>query len=210
VPIDWNDVAQSIEARDRAQRRSARRRWTHEQIERFESERRVKLPATLSALYVYVGEGHMLLPLDRERAIREHAVDWGRDADRAVASLVGRLDEPFPHGDAWNMDDVAPAIVAQIDIDDVERSDLARRYWAPFPGAFPFAQIVDVDDTLVVITGAMHGTVWRDARIRHAGLVPWRTADRAPMSIDRWAELFVEAERMDDTRFRASYPTTAR
>lgn len=178
--IDWSDVERRLAARKT-------RRWTDPELDAYEARTRIVLPLSLRKLYRHVGEGAGLLPLDVEAEARHYAIGWGHDPDIAVANM-GRLDHPFPFSDAWNIevedpDDIAPE----------SGTELAHRYWQELDGAFPIADVRDVQDTLVVVTGEAVGTVWCDARIACGGILPWRDRSGRRMTIDTWAELFVDA-----------------
>ncbi|MFN8373093.1 MAG: SMI1/KNR4 family protein [Anaerolineae bacterium] len=117
---------------------------SEEQVEAFEEQYGVTLPAGYRDFLLNVGGGgagpyYGVLPLGYHKA------------------ALPLLAQPFPHTSDWNEDDLPD--------DDYFSDELIR-------GAMRICNTGDGGYELLVVTGAASGTLWADGRYANQGLMP--------------------------------------
>jgi len=124
------------------------------------------------------------------------------DDGHALASwekggLVGALDEPFQHAEAWNLP--SSFWEAEPDPEGVSESEedrlweawdrkLEHEYWNPsvMQGAIPICHEGCALRDWLVVCGPSTGNIWRDMRADNEGIALLKDAKGAPMSFSDW------------------------
>jgi hypothetical protein len=121
-----------------------------------------------------------------------------RDALEAIAPSLGDLRAAFPHRDAWNLSDerINPPDFDTLDEEDAWGDARDAEYFAAslVNGAFWICHHGCAIYSMLVVTGAERGNVWRDGRGEYTGISPYTTDDGKRLSFGDWYLDWLEAE----------------
>jgi hypothetical protein len=173
-----------------------------EEIESFEAKHGIILPKDYNLFITEIGNGgagpyYGLFP-------------FGHDDDGAwkEGRLIGDVGKPFPHSEAWNLDEEfwkrepdPPEDISEEEEDRLwEEWDkvLEPSYWNPaiMNGAIPICHLGCAQRQWLVVNGEQKGFVWNDLRVDQAGIAPVRDASGRQMTFTDWCLAWLdEAER---------------
>lgn len=168
------------------------------QVQAIESQYGVRLPDEYRSFLLEVGAGgagpsYGLFPLVEEGG------EWTWDGDGAV--LTGDLGIPFPHVEAWSMED-SPIWDAYPDEEDPDYDTLYDAWYEEFveaywhekwtTGAICICHHGCASRAWLVVSGPERGRIWEDGRADEAGLYPSCDADGKPHTFLSWYAEWIE------------------
>jgi hypothetical protein len=129
-------------------------------VQAFEKKHRIRLPADYRAFLTRLGNRGAG---PHRGILKLEEMEW---------ELVGRLVDPFPHRQAWNLPPEELDELAEADDEAV-----MERYWIPVDGAIHLCDEGDCPRDWLVVSGPEAGHVWHDDTANFGG---WRPlTDRA-------------------------------
>lgn len=163
-------------------------------IVEFETTHGIRLPEDYRGFLRYLGNGGAG-PF--YGVFKLGCVDDGHSTSgwRKHDGLVGALDEPFPHSDAWNDLEGRPEIDGDYQSSKEEDAAFARldaweseHYWnsKQVQGALPICHEGCALRDWLVVTGSEAGHVWKDYRADERGLFPVQTATKKRVRFIDW------------------------
>lgn len=176
------------------------------EVAAFEALHRIRLPTDYRAFLLEVGNGgagpgYGILPLG------------SADSSRLGSEIrMGKICEPFPHQESWNLD--AEFWAREPDPpDDISQADEDRQfqewdelldsvYWTPdvMNGAIPLCEMGCGQTQWLVVNGEPRGTVWTDLRADNAGLEPVINSQGTRATFIDWYGEWLERSTVDAQR----------
>jgi len=202
---DWSDVRERVErlaAEPEAGEvfGSVAHRWvlepplSGEEMAELEGQLRVELPGEYRSFLLQAGRGgagpaYGLWPL---RRVDER---WRWEGDGADLTALDKLDQPFPHVEAFDLEDGLPdrpdesGFASEADFDAAEKAYWERLeavYRQNTVGLLYLCHLGCAFREALVVSGPARGQMWADLSAEGNGFQPLRDDDGTPLGFARW------------------------